>query len=177
MNKKLIRYLVIMVCSFIVDSILKYYLPQDLMKTKITIIPYIGLMMFNLLNNTIEEDNRYPFALICGAYYSLIYGNSIPIYILLFLIFAFAGKLYMRKSQFTYFEALLIVILTIFTQEIVLYWLMWITNTTKLIITTFALSRLLPTMIFNLVVFNLVYFIYKKLKLEGEIDVYFGKGS
>ena len=50
---------------------------------------------------------------------------------------------------------------------------MWITNTTQLVITTFLIKRLLPTLLFNIVIFNGVYFIHDKLNLEGDIDVYF----
>lgn len=50
---------------------------------------------------------------------------------------------------------------------------MWITNTTQLVITTFLIKRLLPTLLFNIVIFNGVYFIHDKLKFEGDIDVYF----
>ena len=48
---------------------------------------------------------------------------------------------------------------------------MWITNTTQLVITTFLIKRLLPTLLFNIVIFNGVYFIHDKLKFEGDIDV------
>lgn len=81
----------------------------------------------------------------------------------------------MKKAVMTYFEAIVIVVLTIFVQESVLYSLMWITNTTQLVITTFLIKRLLPTLLFNIVIFNGVYFIHDKLKFEGDIDVYLVK--
>ncbi len=171
MKNKLVRYLIIMFVSFIVDSILRFYLPSSILKVNLTVIPYVGVMMFDLLNNTIDEDHRYIFAGICGIYFSVIYGNSI--FVLLFFIYSFFEKRYMKKAVMTYFEAIVIVILTIFVQESVLYSLMWITNTTQLAITTFLIKRLLPTLLFNIVIFNGVYFIHNKLKLEGDIDVYF----
>lgn len=177
MNKRLVRYLLIILVCFICDDLLKYYLPQSFLNKGITIIPYLGLIMFTLLNNTIDEDMRYPFALICGGFYSLIYGNSLLMYMLLFVVFAFVGRLYTKKSKFTYFEALLFVVLTIFTQEVVIYWLMWMTKVTKLFIVTYMLNRLLPTVIFNIIGYNLVYYIHDKLKIEGDNNVYFGKRS
>ncbi len=158
MKNKLVRYLIIMFIFFVIDSILRFYLPSSILKLNLTIVPYVGVMMFDLLTNTIDEDHRYIFAGICGIYFSVIYGNSIFVYVLLF---------------FTYFEAIVIVVLTIFVQESVLYSLMWITNTTQLVITTFLIKRLLPTLLFNIVIFNGVYFIHDKLNLEGDIDVYF----
>ena len=81
-------------------------------------------------------------------------------------MYSFFEKRYMKKAVMTYFEAIVIVVLTIFVQESVLYSLMWIT-------TTFLIKRLLPTLLFNIVIFNGVYFIHDKLNLEGDIDVYF----
>lgn len=173
MKNKLVRFLVVMFVCFVIDSILRYYLPHDLLKTGLTIVSYVGVMMFTFLNNDIDEERRYFFALVCGVYYSVIYGNSVFIYMLLFLIYAFIGKQYMKKATFTYFEALAIVVLTIFIQESVLYLLMWITGITKLYVLTFIVWRLLPTLLFNAVIFNAVYFIHDKIKLEGDVSVYF----
>ena len=166
MKNKLVRYLIIMFIFFVIDSILRFYLPSSILKLNLTIVPYVGVMMFDLLTNTIDEDHRYIFAGICGIYFSVIYGNSIFVYVLLFFMYSFFEKRYMKKAVMTYFEAIVIVVLTIFVQESVLYSLMWIT-------TTFLIMRLLPTLLFNIVIFNGVYFIHDKLYLEGDIDVYF----
>ena len=77
MKNKLVRYLIIMFISFVIDSILRFYLPSSILKLNLTIVPYVGVMMFDLLTNTIDEDHRYIFAGICGIYFSVIYGNSI----------------------------------------------------------------------------------------------------
>lgn len=173
MKNKLVRSLIVMFICFVIDSLLRYYFPHDLLKTGLTIVSYIGVMMFTFLNNDIDEERRYFFALICGVYYSVIYGDSVFIYMLLFLIYAFIGKQYMKKATFTYFEALAMVILTIFMQETVLYLLMWITGITKLFVMTFIVWRLLPTLLFNAIIFNIVYFVHDKIKLEGDVNVYF----
>lgn len=62
---------------FVIDSVLRFYLPSSILKLNLTIVPYVGVMMFDLLTNTIDEDHRYIFAGICGIYFSVIYGNSI----------------------------------------------------------------------------------------------------
>lgn len=173
MKNRLTHSLVVMFISFMADSLLRYYLPHDLLKTGLTIVSYVGVMMFTFLNNDIDEERRYFFALVCGVYYSVIYGDSVFIYMILFLVYAFIGKQYMKKATFTYFEALAMVILTIFIQESVLYLLMWITGITKLFIITFIVWRLLPTLLFNAIIFNIVYIVHNKIKLEGDVDVYF----
>lgn len=175
MKNRLTHSLVVMVVCFVIDSLLRYYLPHDVLKTGLTIVSYIGVMMFTFLNNDIDEERRYFFALICGVYYSVIYGNSVFIYTLLFLGYAWMGKQYMKKATFTYLEALAMVILTIFIQESVLYLLMWITGITKLYVVTFIVWRLLPTLLFNAIIFNIVYIVHDKIKLEGDVNVYFSE--
>ena len=89
MKNKLVRYLIIMFIFFVIDSILRFYLPSSILKLNLTIVPYVGVMMFDLLTNTIDEDHRYIFAGICGIYFSVIYGNSIFVYVLLFFMYSF----------------------------------------------------------------------------------------
>ena len=132
MKNKLVRYLIIMFIFFVIDSVLRFYLPSSILKLNLTIVPYVGVMMFDLLTNTIDEDHRYIFAGICGIYFF--------VYVLLFFMYSFFEKRYMKKAVMTYFEAIVIVVLTIFVQESVLYSLMWITNTTQLVITTFLIK-------------------------------------
>lgn len=172
MNKKIIPYFLTMFLCFVIDSAIVYFLPFDFTKTGLMVVPCIGLMMFMLLNNSIDKESRYIFATIVGAYYAVIYANSLAIYVLLYCVYAFFGRMYMKSSSFTYLEALITFSLTIFVQESVLYWLMWITNITELSILNFALLRLLPTIIFNLVFSIPVFFIYKKMEFEGKENAY-----
>ena len=45
MKNKLVRYLIIMFISFVIDSILRFYLPSSILKLNLTIVPYVGVMM------------------------------------------------------------------------------------------------------------------------------------
>ena len=49
MKNKLVRYLIIMFIFFVIDSILRFYLPSSILKLNLTIVPYVGVMMFDLL--------------------------------------------------------------------------------------------------------------------------------
>ena len=44
MKNKLVRYLIIMFISFVIDSILRFYLPSSILKLNLTIVPYVGVM-------------------------------------------------------------------------------------------------------------------------------------
>lgn len=155
-----------------IDSTITYFLPFDFTKSGIMIVPCVGLMMFLLLNNKIDNEARYFFASIVGIYYAVIYANSLAIYVLLYCIFAFFVKMYMKSSTFTYLESLIVFILTIFVQEVVLYWLMWITSITELSVINFILLRLLPTLGFNAILSIPVFVIYNKIGFEGRTNVY-----
>ena len=89
-----------MALSFIIDSVISYYLPFNFDKSGITIIPYISLMMFTLLNNTIGNEHRYIFATVSGLYYAIVYANSLLIYVLLYCMYAFFRKKVYKISNF-----------------------------------------------------------------------------
>lgn len=177
MNKKLYRYYLVMALSFVIDSVINFYIPFNFDKSQTTIICYVSLMMFTLLNNTIGDEHRYIFATVTGLYYAVVYANSLLIYVLLYCMYAFFGKRYTKLATFTLLEMFIAVIVTIIAQEVVLYWLMWITNITQLSIVIFVQNRLLPTVIFNLLLIAPVYYIHTKLGFEGKINAYQSKRS
>ena len=177
MNKQLYRYYLVMALSFVVDSIISYYLPYNFDKLGITSVPCVSLMMFTLLNNTIGDEHRYIFATVTGLYYAIVYANSLLIYVLLYCVYAFFGKKYTKLATYTLLEMFIAVIVTIIAQEVVIYWLVWITNVTQLSIVAFLTNRLLPTLGANLLLIAPVYFIHKKLGFEGKVNAYQSKRS
>ena len=160
-------FLLVFIC-FVIDSTIYFFLPYNFAKTGITFIPCLGLMMFTLLVKTIQGAERYLFAAICGVYYSIIYSNSLAIYILIYCLIAFVRSYVIKLESFSMLESMIFCTLTIFAQECVLYWLMWITNMTRYPISSFMLMRVLPTMILNFVLSIGVYLIYNKVKIEVE---------
>ena len=155
-------FLVVFLC-FVVDSTIHYFLPYNFTKTGITITPYLGLMMFALLVRTIDGAERYFFATICGLCYSVVYANSLAIYILIYCLIAFV-----RSYLFTLniVESTIFCVLTIFAQECIVYWLMWITNMTRYPMVSFVVMQLLPTLLLNAVLSVIIYWIYNKVKIE-----------
>lgn len=160
-------FLIVFLC-FVIDSTISFFLPYNYAKTGITIVPCIGLMMFTLLVRTVEGAERYFFAAICGVYYSIIYSNSLAIYILIYCLIAFVRSYIFKLESLSLLESMIFCILTIFAQECVLYWLMWITNMTRYPISSFMLMRILPTLIVNFILSMLVYWVYNKVKIEVE---------
>lgn len=160
-------FLIVFLC-FVIDSTISFFLPYNYAKTGITIVPCIGLMMFTLLVKTVEGAERYFFAAICGVYYSIIYSNSLAIYILIYCLIAFIRSYIFKLESLSLVESMIFCILTIFAQECVLYWLMWITNMTRYPISSFMLMRILPTLIVNFILSMMVYWVYNKVKIEVE---------
>jgi len=160
-------FVAVFVC-FIVDSTMSYFLPFNYTKTGITIVPCIGLMMFTMLVKTIEGAERYFFAAICGVYYSIVYSNSLAIYILIYLLIAFVRSYIFKLDSLSLLESSMFCIVTILAQEVVIYWLMWITNMTRYPILSFLTMRVLPTLLVNLVLSFLVYWVYNNMKIEVE---------
>lgn len=155
-----------MLICFTLDSFISYFMPFNFSKQGITIVPSVALMMYLLLVKSIEGVNRYFFGAICGLYYSIVYSNSLAIYILIYVIIAFVRTYIVKIEEFSFLEAIVLSILTIFAQESVVYWLMKITNTTNMMISQFLLMRVLPTLICNVILFAGVFFAYKKIRIE-----------
>ena len=112
-------FLVVFLC-FVVDSTIHYFLPYNFTKTGITITPYLGLMMFALLVRTIDGAERYFFATICGLYYSVVYANSLAIYILIYCLIAFVRSYLFKLDTLNIVESTIFCVLTIFAQDCIL---------------------------------------------------------
>ena len=158
-------FLVVFLC-FVVDSTIHYFLPYNFTKTGITITPYLGLMMFALLVRTIDGAERYFFATICGLYYSVVSANSLAIYILIYCLIAFVRSYLFKLDTLNIVESTIFCVLTIFAQECIVYWLMWITNMTRYPMVSFVVMQLLPTLLLNAVLSVIIYWIYNKVKIE-----------
>ena len=89
-------------------------------------------------------------------------------YILIYCLIAFVRSYLFKLESLSLIESMIFCILTIFAQECVVYWLMWITNMTRYPIVSFLTMRILPTLILNLVLFVGVYWVYNKVKIEVE---------
>ena len=172
MNKEWLKYVLVMIVAFMLDSCISYFLPFDYGKSAITIVPCIGLMMFMLLNNTVDNEFQYVFAVIVGAYYAIIYANSLAIYVLLYVVFSFFGRQYTKLSTFSIFESFLIFALTIFVQLSVVYWLMKGTGITSIGVISFIYQRLLPSLLFNMILTIPVFFVHKKLGFEVKVNAH-----
>lgn len=172
MNKEWIKYFLIMIIAFVLDSCISYFLPFDYGKKGIIIVPCIGLMTFMLLNNTVDNEFQYPFAVITGAYYAIIYANSLAIYVLLYVVFSFFGRQYTKLSTFSIFESFMVFALTIFVQLSVVYWLMRGTGITNINVIQFVIWRLLPSLLFNIILSIPVFFINRKLGFEVKVNAH-----
>lgn len=166
-RKYLIKCFFIMLLCFVLDSTISYFLPYNFTKSSYSAIPYIALMMFCMIVKTIGAPERYFFAALCGVYYSVVYTNSLPVYILIFTFVAFARTYIYKFEKLSFFESLLFSFLTICIQETVVYWLMKVTRITTLKFTALITLRIFPTLLLNVILFCCVYLIFN-LFVKGE---------
>ena len=166
-DRHLIKSFIIILLCFVIDSTISYFLPYNFTKTSITLTPYFSLMMFCMLVKTIEGAERYFFASICGVYYSVVYTNSLAIYILIFALIAFVRSYIYKFDKLSFFEMMIFCVLTIFSQEFVLYWLMKVTGITFMKVISVLLMRILPTIGLNIVLYVFVYVAFN-LTVSGE---------
>ncbi len=161
MNKQEARLLLIFI-SFMLDSILTYFLPYSYSKQGMMIIPCFGLMVYTFINHFLKDREWIIYSMAVGLYYSVLYANFLLIYVLIYLIIAFLGRRYEKISSFTFFETLLFALIAICIQEWIIYVLMRLTGVTALSIFNYAVRRFLPTMLFNVLLFIPGYFGFKK---------------
>ena len=141
-------FLVVFLC-FVVDSTIHYFLPYNFTKTGITITPYLGLMMFALLVRTIDGAERYFFATICGLYYSVVYANSLAIYILIYCLIAFVRSYLFKLDTLNIIESIIILYFDNIRLQVnvIVYWLMWITNMTRYPMVSFCCDAIVTNVI------------------------------
>lgn len=158
------RYFVVMLVCFAIDSTISYFLPANFSKEGIYVIPSISLMMYLLLLDSIDNTSyRYFFGAVCGLYYSIVYSNSLAIYILIYVFLAFFRTHIFKIENLNFFEWMIFGVSVILAQEIVVFSLVRMTGVTRYAINTFVIQRILPTVLFNIVMFVPVYFISRTI--------------
>lgn len=162
----LLRCFIVVFLCFVVDSTAGFFLPYNYTKTGLTIVFSSGLMMYALLVKTVDGYDRYFFGAVCGVYYSVVYSNSLAIYILIYCLIAFIRSYVIKFEGLNIAESTMLCVSTVFAQEVIVYWLMWITNMTRYPISSFIVMRLLPTLGVNLILSLVVYWVYNKVKIE-----------
>ena len=165
-EKYLYKCFTAVLLCFVVDSVISFFMPYNHLKISTSIVPYCGLMIFSLLVKTIDVPERYFFGAICGIYYSVVYSHSLVIYILVYSLIAFVRSYIVKIEEFSFVESLLFSLSTVIFCEAMVYWLMWITNSTNYLLASFVTNRLLPTLGFNIILSAVVYLIFQNIKLE-----------
>ena len=157
--------------AFMLDSVLTYFIPFDYLKSSFMFISCMGLMTFTLINNELKDEEYLAYAVLTGTYYSIMYADSLYIYILIYVIIARLGRKYMKYSSYSFIESYLFCFSTIIFQEVVIYIMMILSKVTKLGLVKFLTLRLLPTLIMNSVLFIGVFYGYHYLnkKLQEKL--------
>lgn len=172
-NKPLVRNFIIILICFIVDSTIAYFLPLNLDKSSITVVPSIALMMFVPLSMTLPDaPSRFFFATVSGVFYTLVYGRELSIYVLIFLGITFVRSYIYHSDNLSLGEFLFLCMLAITAKEVIVYIMLLSAKITHMAILTFALKRLLPTLGVNLLLSPIVYLIFKSFHIKVDINPY-----
>ncbi|MFR1449052.1 MAG: rod shape-determining protein MreD [Beduini sp.] len=149
--------------AFVMDSVLTYFIPFDFTKSSYMFVPCIGLMTFTLINNQLKKEEYLTYAIIVGGYYAILYADSLFVYVLIYSVIAYFGRVYMKYSSYSLIESYLFVFSTIIFQEVVIYLMMTLTQVTDLGLIKYLTLRLLPTLVLNSVLFVIVYYVHRQL--------------
>jgi Cell shape-determining protein len=154
------KYFLMIILAFLIDSILSYFLPYDFTKQSLMLVPSIGVLVFVLIMLRIKEKH-YSYAVLTGFYYGLFYGNALPIYMIIYVMIVFMVKIISKFYLSSWLEALTLFVSTIFIYHLSIYLLMYITKMTSLKIIDYILRRFLPSLLLNIVLGMIIYFIFK----------------
>ena len=95
MNKAFPRIFLLWM-AFMLDSVLTYFISFDYMKSSFMFISCMGLMTFTLINNELKDEEYLGYAILTGIYYSIMYADSLYLYILIYVVIARLGRKYMK---------------------------------------------------------------------------------
>ncbi|WP_249029855.1 rod shape-determining protein MreD [Tannockella kyphosi] len=172
MSKTWVRYFLITAGCFVIDSTITFFMPFDFTKNSYMVVPYVGTMVFCFLVNHVEKEQRYLLSVLVGLYFTIVYGNSLAIFPLLYVGLAWGVNKYTKGMHFQLFEYIYIVFSTILAFETVLYLLMWFTGMTQLTVVLFLQLRFIPTVLFNLLISIVLFIIYNKVEWRVIKNVY-----
>ncbi len=147
--------------AFMLDSVLTFFIPFDFTKSSPIFISCMGLMMFTLINNELKDEEYLTYAVLAGGYYSILYADSLFVYILIYCVVAYFGRKYMKYSSYSFIESYIFIFSTIIFQEVVIYIMMIISRVTQLDVIKYLTLRLFPTLILNSFLFVCVFYGYK----------------
>lgn len=147
--------------AFMLDSVLTYFLPFNFTKSGIMLISCMGLMMFTLINNQLKDEEYLIYAVLAGGYYSILYADSLFVYILIYVVAAYFGRKYMKYSSYSFIESYIFIFSTIIFQELVIYLMMILSQVTRLSLLKYLTLRLFPTLLLNSILFVFVYYGYR----------------
>ena len=175
-NKQYGILLTKMMLLFLIDSVITYFLPYQTGTVSIVIVPYIGLLTFCLLVLPLEHRIAYSFTFFTGLYYSIVYCDSNMIYVVLFLFAALYIRRFIHIGAINWLEFMFYGNSTISAFELMVYFMMWITNITEVSLTSFLLYRWIPTILFGMVSSLVIFYIYiHNLKTEEKNYDYYNQ--
>ena len=116
-----------------------------------------------MINNQLKKEEYLASAIIVGGYYAILYADSLFVYVLIYSVIAYFGRVYMKYSSYSLIESYLFVFSTIIFQEVVIYLMMTLTQVTDLGLIKYLTLRLLPTLVLNSVLFVIVYYVHRQL--------------
>lgn len=161
MRRTLWKHFSAMFLCYLIDSTLNAYLLPVTASHNLIIVAAGSLMMFSLLCLTFEsKSDLIFFAVICSFYYCVVYANTMPLYILIYLLIAFICSYLMKQENLSYIEYMLLSLCAVTLKEFMMYTLMRFTGHTVMSISYYIIHRYLPTMLVNLVLGIIIYQIY-----------------
>ncbi len=164
----MISYLLFLTGLSCADGLLAFLFPYDTSYITMSFVPSLAFIGLALISRKIDLKQSMSLTLVFGLYQDLFVNQTVFIYTVVYIAVILIARLWSKSISSSIFESVLFAITTLFVKEIVLYFLMTITNTSYLGIFQWFLKREFLTLVLHCFCGILVVWLLDKIQLYLE---------
>lgn len=164
----MISYLLFLIGLSCADGLLAFLFPYDTSYITMSFVPSLAFIGLALISRKIDLKQSMSLTLVFGLYQDLFVNQTVFIYTVVYIAVILIARLWSKSISSSIFESVLFAITTLFVKEIVLYFLMTITNTSYLGIFQWFLKREFLTLVLHCFCGILVVWLLDKIQLYLE---------
>lgn len=151
----------------VVEGIFPELIPDSCIASDILIIPYLVIIFIILISVFYDYDQTYHsvyYGITFGLLTDLIYTDLIGVYMFTYGVVAFAIHVLKRMLHANFFVTFLLTLFGVSVADMLIYMMYYVIQITNMPVAEYAVNRLLPTILMNIVLMSLLYpLFYRRL--------------
>ena len=156
------RLFFIFLTAFVMDNLIVYFLPIQPIYEYYIVIPNVLLTSLVLFCFYDRNDYILGIAAILGLMYDICYADLLGLYLFVFILVVYLVKRYMINLMPVNLLSILgLMNICIVIKEGIVYFIVQTLKGTNLMMSEFATTVLVPTLLVNLIIVTITYFVLK----------------